>query len=60
MVDYAIELLTTEIKELKDTIEFVENPESVRYYKDDDKEDLERWNRQIKDLERALNILKNE
>ena len=58
MGNYAIELLTTELKEIKDNIAWVEDPESVRYYFDDDEEDLKRWKTQIKDIEDALEILK--
>jgi len=59
MDNYAIEILTNELKELKDNIKWVEDPESVRSYKDDDEEDLTRWKRQVKELEAALKILKN-
>ena len=58
MENYAIEILTETKDELQSTIRFVEDPTSVRYYKDDDEEDLKRWKKQIKDIEDALEILK--
>lgn len=59
MDNYAIELLTNERKELTDTIEWVEDPKSVRSYKDDDEDDLKRWKRQVKELDDAIKLLKD-
>lgn len=59
MDNYAIEILTNELKELKENIEWVEDPKSVRYYTDDDREDLKRWKRQVNELDEALKILKD-
>lgn len=59
MSNYAIEILTKELKELKETIQWVEDPKSVRHYLDDDEENLKRWKRQVNELEDALKNLKN-
>jgi hypothetical protein len=58
MTDYAIEVLKEHLDEIKEAKRFTEDPESVRYYFDDDEEDLKRWDKQIKELETALEILK--
>lgn len=60
MGNYAIEIIQTELDEMKSNIEWVENPESVRYYVDDDEEDLKRWKRQVQELENALKTLQLE
>ncbi len=58
ITDYAIEVLTERLDEINEAKRFTEDPESVRYYFDDDEEDLKRWNKQIKELETALDILR--
>lgn len=58
MTNYAIQILKEERNLLKSNIEWVNNPASVRHYKDDDEEDLKRWKQQITELEDAISILR--
>ena len=58
MENYAIDVLTEHLEEIKSAKRYVEDPKSVRYYFDDDDEDLKRWEKQINELEIALEILK--
>ena len=56
-MSYAIKILREELDLLKSNVEWVVDSESERCYKDDDKSCVERWEKEISELEDAIRRL---
>ena len=57
MTNYAIQILKEERNLLKSNVEWINNPASIRQYKDEDEDNIKRWKQQITELEDAISVL---